>query len=370
MFFCIVVSGIKVNAQTPAFYCDIRNEVYVSANNFEFDLYITRTSLTPMELACFQSGIKINPAFINGGAITPSIVAGFSELNPHQVPVEISFVGGSNNCIKLAPRIPRTSYTAPVVTNGTMVASGFGTKVCRIQLSNTVAFGSSPVNYTWNNTVSPYNSIVSAFMPGSTEINTVVSTGSDFAVSNTVNVYLESLYNGTYMNKAKNEYGNGQFNGPVADRVTIQLVSGPGSVVKEFSNVNLLQNGTCSVGLPASLAGNYYIVVKHRNSLETWSANTVTFSSAPISYNFTNAASKAAGENMKNFENGYFGIYAGDVDQDGGVSLSDMVLVDNQSAVFGAGYLVEDVDGDGSVSLSDMTIIDNNSAAFVSIIYP
>jgi hypothetical protein len=369
LYYLVVFTG-TAQAQTPSFFCDIRNETYVSANIFEFDLYITRTSILPLELACFQSAIKINTAFINGGDITPSIVTSSSEFNAHQVPLAINFVQGSNNCIKLAPRLPRTNYTAPVATNGTMVASNIGTKVCRIRLSNTLSFGSSPINYAWNYTVSPYNSIVSAFVPGTPAINTIVSSANDFAVSNNVNVFLEGLYNGSEMNKAKNEFGDGQFNGPVADLVTIQLATAPGSIVKEFSNVNLLQNGTCSIGLPASSAGSYYIVVKHRNSIETWSANPVTFSSNPISYNFTNAANKAAGDNMKDFSNGFFGIYAGDADQDGGVGVSDMVLIDNQSALFASGYLVEDIDGDGGVGVSDMTIVDNNSAAFVSVIYP
>ena len=59
-----------------------------------------------------------------------------------------------------------------------------------------------------------------------------------------------------------------------------------------------------------------------------------------------------------------------DVDQDGFVGASDMAMVDNQSAAFGMGYIVEDVDGDGFVGASDMAIIDNNSANFIFATIP
>jgi hypothetical protein len=78
----------------------------------------------------------------------------------------------------------------------------------------------------------------------------------------------------------------------------------------------------------------------------------------------------AFGDNQKDFGNGKFGIYAGDVDQDGGVGIYDMGLVENASNNFAAGYLPEDVDGDGSVGIYDMGIIENNSNAFVGMSLP
>ncbi|MEZ4692045.1 MAG: hypothetical protein R3A12_18570 [Ignavibacteria bacterium] len=51
-----------------------------------------------------------------------------------------------------------------------------------------------------------------------------------------------------------------------------------------------------------SLAANstpYYIQLKHRNGLETWSKTTQVFSSGQLSYNFTTDSAKAFGNNMK-----------------------------------------------------------------------
>ena len=47
-----------------------------------------------------------------------------------------------------------------------------------------------------------------------------------------------------------------------------------------------------------------------------------------------------------------------------------MILVYNQAVNFGFGYIVEDVDGDGFVGVSDMIIVYVNSVNFVFAITP
>ena len=72
--------------QTPTYQCDIRNESFVSANEFQFDIYLSRTGTTPFELACFQTGLLINSAFLNGGTISAEIVPSTSGLKASQAP--------------------------------------------------------------------------------------------------------------------------------------------------------------------------------------------------------------------------------------------------------------------------------------------
>jgi hypothetical protein len=53
-------------------------------------------------------------------------------------------------------------------------------------------------------------------------------------------------------------------------------------------NAILLTNGTANVQFPSNLAnGSYYIVLRHRNSIETWSKNPVTFGSSTVTYDFS-----------------------------------------------------------------------------------
>ncbi len=114
---------------------------------------------------------------------------------------------------------------------------------------------------------------------------------------------------------------------------------------------------------------NYFIVLNHRNSIETWSAAGISFVSGDLSYDFTTNASKAYGNNMK--QKGIkFCIYSGDVDRDGQVDLSDIVTVYNAVSIFTKGYDVSDLNGDLVVDLSDLIIAYNNSYNFVSEIRP
>jgi hypothetical protein len=114
---------------------------------------------------------------------------------------------------------------------------------------------------------------------------------------------------------------------------------------------------------------SYYLVLKHRNSIETWSGASVAFTLNQLTYNFTNAASKAYGNNLK-LKGSKYCIYSGDSNQDGSVDASDMSVVDNDLYNFATGYLSTDLDGDGNVDASDLSICDNNSYNFVSMVRP
>lgn len=114
----------------------------------------------------------------------------------------------------------------------------------------------------------------------------------------------------------------------------------------------------------------YYLVVKHRNSIETWSKSVMQFTSgSPITYDFTTSKTKAYGDNLK-FKNFEYCFYSGDVNQDGTVDISDGSLIDNDAFNFVSGYLSTDVNGDGLVDVDDAVYADNNGYNFVSKIRP
>lgn len=117
---------------------------------------------------------------------------------------------------------------------------------------------------------------------------------------------------------------------------------------------------------------NYYIQVKHRNSIETWSKTTQLFSGNSMTYNFTTAKTKAFGDNMIMTDASplRYAVYSGDVNQNGTVDLNDVLSVYNAAAVFSTGYIVNDVTGDNLVDLNDILIAYNNSAGFVAVVKP
>jgi len=130
------------------------------------------------------------------------------------------------------------------------------------------------------------------------------------------------------------------------------------SLVASTLNSNYIQNG-----IP------YYIVVKHRNSIETWSATPQSFSGDSLNYNFKTSSSQAFGNNMIQVGTVWC-IYSGDVNQDGFIDGSDGLLIDNDAANFITGYVSTDINGDNFVDGTDAVIADNNAFNFVSVIRP
>jgi spore coat protein CotH len=177
----------------------------------------------------------------------------------------------------------------------------------------------------------------------------------------TLNAFLEGMY-------------DNDNNSMTPDTITVQLrsVSSPYNI-EDVSKGILNSNGTGTFNYSNVTNGvPYYIVIKHRNSIETWSSAGVTFSSGQMSYNLTSSASQAFGNNMKQIDTSplRFGIFTGDVNQDEFTDLADLVLISNNAALFALGYLPTDVNGDGITDLSDIVFTFNNASKFVTAIKP
>lgn len=134
------------------------------------------------------------------------------------------------------------------------------------------------------------------------------------------------------------------------------------------SYVDSTGKGTYSFSAAENATG-YYIVLKHRNSLETWSASGNSFLINDLAYDFTTASAKAYGNNLT-LKGSEYCIYSGDQNQDGVIELEDIINVSNDANDFATGYLTSDVTGDNEVNLSDILVTYNNSAKFVSKIIP
>jgi hypothetical protein len=103
--------------------------------------------------------------------------------------------------------------------------------------------------------------------------------------------------------------------------------------------------------------------------VQTWSANPVAIG-ATSSYNFTTAANKAFGDNMKEVESGVWAFYTGDLNQDDLIDLTDYSIWETDNNNFEFGNFPTDLNGDGLVDLSDYSIWESNSNAFIFSFYP
>ena len=119
--------------------------------------------------------------------------------------------------------------------------------------------------------------------------------------------------------------------------------------------------------------GDYYIVLKHRNSIETWSSELLSFSKGGLfNYGFIDSEKNAFGNNLKQVDTSpvRYAIYSGDTDQDGFTDLSDLVNILNDMNDFVTGYFPTDINGNNITDLADLILTNNNSIYFIQIVRP
>ncbi|NVO20958.1 MAG: hypothetical protein HXX13_14755 [Bacteroidetes bacterium] len=187
-----------------------------------------------------------------------------------------------------------------------------------------------------------------------------------------IKVFLQGFFREATGQMIKAQDINGaKFQGDTTDMITVLLAqqNTPYVIEHSITQVPLQQDGTASFDLPSGSVSSYYLVIKHRNSMETWSSIPLSLAIDHSFYDFTDAALKAFGSNMLKLGNAWT-IYSGDANQDGIVDGTDMAAIDNASTWLYQGYFAEDVNGDGIVDGTDMLIIDNNSAHVVTVKSP
>jgi hypothetical protein len=156
------------------------------------------------------------------------------------------------------------------------------------------------------------------------------------------------------------------------DVVTIELRS----TTAPFTTMGTAQAklnifGQATGTLNVDLSGSFYIVVKHRNSVETWSAQPVTIMNRAITYNFTDQIAKAYAQNMSSLQNSnLFALHSGDITNDGVVDNNDFSTWETDANDFASGYLATDLDGDGSAENADFSIWELAANDFIGSIAP
>lgn len=166
-----------------------------------------------------------------------------------------------------------------------------------------------------------------------------------YPVSLNLTALIEGLYDGSTM---------------VRDTICLELrnsISPYGLV--ETKKIYLDTLGGARVNLNAPYESTpYYLVIKHRNSIETWSKTPQQFMGGPLSYDFTTSAAKAYGDNLK-LKLGKYCIYSGEI-----LNYDNYIDGDDVSSAFNiqgmSGYIQEDVTGDNFVDGDDVTVIYNN----------
>ncbi|MBK6987761.1 MAG: hypothetical protein IPH33_05720 [Bacteroidetes bacterium] len=121
---------------------------------------------------------------------------------------------------------------------------------------------------------------------------------------------------------------------------------------------------------PAILNSEFYIIVEHRNSIQTWSSNYILIDQNNIIYDFTNSIGKAFGNNLADNGDGTFSLLSGDVNKDGVINDIDYLLLENGLLNLTENYTVLDLTGDNLIESSDFSLIENNIQNNISIQKP
>jgi hypothetical protein len=196
-------------------------------------------------------------------------------------------------------------------------------------------------------------------------VSTFATEPFDFALR--VKVFIEAMYvSNQTMRSALNP------NDTIADTITVGLASPTTKQILWSSKSIVNTSGTANVLFPQPALGqSYYIVVKHRNSLETWSLGTFAFNSPDTIYDFSNGANKAYGNNMIQVESGVYAIHSGDINQDGIINNADFAAVDNALGLgINTGYISTDVNGDGILESTDYSFIENKTQTIGTVMHP
>ena len=128
-------------------------------------------------------------------------------------------------------------------------------------------------------------------------------------------------------------------------------------------------DGTISCSFPGTTVGlSCYIVILHRNSLQTWSKLPMTIA-ATNTYNFSTAATQALGDNEIDVaSDGVYSIYNGDINQDFATDATDFLIMDMDIQSFNGGYITTDLNGDGATDATDFLILDGNIQGFIGAV--
>lgn len=238
----------------------------------------------------------------------------------------------------------------------------FCVSVLKVILLSTTAFTQSNINYQAG-TVIDIQSGASVCADSVIIAGTLTGGGTICGLNYTLNLiaFLEGYYNSSS-------------DLMVSDTVTVSLrdTISPFAVVDTYSAV-LSSNGTGTFFFPNAQNGKgYYLQVTHKGSIETWSIITTPFNSGLLTYIFSDAITRAYGNNMKQVDASpvVFALFGGDSNQDGIIDSGDQSQIENDVTNSVSGYVPTDLNGDEFVDGADLSIAENNVGLGVVAIVP
>ncbi|HQY19720.1 MAG TPA: hypothetical protein PK294_00350 [Ignavibacteria bacterium] len=387
IFILILISQLIIinesSAQIPQYTLEAKNFNLVSPYLLKFDLVFTHTDATVMQLAGWTF-------FLRGPQSLGTFYAGFGSASSFMldtangVPVSDlpeSFRPRNTNTI-IASNSPgnyefrAAANSLPGCGGGLIMQQGVPILIGRYNLKSSTPINLSALD---TNPIIFRDSCESPLSATRTKINWYDANGclnkemtrcsNHFINMNPVfvnvnlnlKISIEGLYNVSNDKLFKKETAT----------VYLRKSTSPYQVVDSASaiidSVNLTGNFDFQ---NISLFSNYYIVVKTKNGLETWSkSGGVTLAEGNNFYDFTSSVSQAYGSNMV-LKGSRGCIYSGNVNNDQIIDSDDLVMIDNDLFNYTLGNAVTNLNGDIIVDIDDLAIADRNAAQLILVNWP
>jgi len=301
-------------AVDPSVSVYIDHAFYSSAHTYEFDIMMkANTPTSSFQLRTFQAGLYLGTAWTNGGTITAQSEDSYSEMSGLGYNGAFQWNATDNlvNCSVNYDLIGPVGCIASTVSSTPIV-------IARIRLSNSVDFtclapdikfnyvsNISPLRlrttFSWRETGCTVN--YEMFYPGRTYGGTAQFNGETYtsgdadgrstasATNNTgfcltqlaITAFIEGFYIGSgQMQPNLRNAGIAHAQSYQADTIIVELRSAGNPAVLVYPPIPtiLSTTGEAYCILPNSIIGtSCWIVLHHRNSVETWSANPITITS-------------------------------------------------------------------------------------------
>lgn len=381
LFLLMLFLHVEGYSQIPAYTLEAKNFALHNPFKITFDIVVTHTDANFYEVSGWQYIFKV-PQALGDIGVGSGTNSGYqydssggthiSDLPAFYIPRNPSVAAMTINGIPFY-ELRLAANAIPSQGNGLILQQNVPVLIIRMKIKSNTPFNVSSLNILFrdsctDNPVSITRTKMYAIVGTSNlEITRCVNHSVDVSgmflppVSCEIRLAPEGFYNPVLNKLNRNETVNAYLR-----RVTspYQIIDSAAAVID--SNI-LTGNFIFS---PSTAAGQYYIVVKHRNSVETWSkTGGENLIRGHNNYDFIPSASQAYGDNMVQKGNIYC-IYSGNVNGDSIIDIEDLLLIDNDLFNFVNGNVATDLNGDNAVDIEDMSIADDNAANLIAVERP
>jgi hypothetical protein len=290
-------AGISIANYSTDFDEESRNNPPdIGADEFIFNDSIRSTAAVLSGSSSICNGSSTNLRVDITGGLAPFTIVYTNGVNNFTVN---NYQSGEN--ISVAPSVgSQYSLVSVISANGASGTYNSGVAIVNIkQPTNSTTNISNCISYTWNGTTYSSSGIYSKLFTNAVGCDSVVTlnlTVNTCTTNLNVTAFLEGFYTGNGTMRATLYDLGISTDVTETDSVQVNLWSATNlsTATPDYSvTVVLHTDGILTAVFPGSTLNNsYYIALKHRNSIEIWSAEPITISST-ASYNFSTSLSSA-----------------------------------------------------------------------------